>query len=67
MRQLGNLYRDFIELSDGTIVNAQDIILVNVEQGADGNEYRLYLRGKKMTLKLCKKDYDILHQVLIVL
>ena len=53
--------REFIKLSDGSIVNADDIILVNVED--DG--YRLYLRGKKMTLKLGQRDYDIIEQTIL--
>ncbi len=55
----------FIELTDGTIVNSYDIILLNVDTGEDGEKaYKLYLRGKKMTLALTKDDYDIIRNFL---
>lgn len=58
----------YVELSDGTVVNTYDIILLNVEDSAKvkgGKEYRLYLRGKKMTLKLTEEDYKIVKHKLL--
>lgn len=59
----------YIELTDGTVVNSYDIILLNVEDVNNnkfvGTEYRLYLRGKKMTLKLTREDYEIVKKRLL--
>lgn len=65
--------KNFIELSDQTIVNVNDIVLVNVdkdwthydENGKPAHDRKLYLRGKGMTLKLTEVDYHIIKEHLL--
>ncbi len=57
---------NFLRLSDKTIINISDIILVNVEKAQDGSEsYRLFLEGKHMTLKLSPEDYNFINECLM--
>lgn len=57
---------DFLRLSDKTIINIKDIILVNVEKAPDGSEsYRLFLEGKHMTLKLSHGDFEFINESLM--
>ena len=51
---------NFIELSDRTIVNVNDIVLVNVDKTGGEYVYKLFLRGKGMTLRLSEEDYNII-------
>jgi hypothetical protein len=51
---------NFIELSDRTIVNINDIVLLNVDRDGEGYVYKLFLRGKGMTLRLSEEDYNII-------
>ena len=55
----------FIELSDRTIVHISDIILVNVDKAGDKYVYKLFLRGKGMTLRLSETDYNITRKKLL--
>lgn len=50
----------FIELSDRTIVNINDIVLLNVDKTGGEYVYKLFLRGKGMTLRLSEEDYNII-------
>ncbi len=59
------MMNEFIELSDKTIINVGDIILVNVDKVGDGYIYKLFLRGKGMTLRLSETDYDIIRDRII--
>jgi hypothetical protein len=56
---------EFVELSDKTIVNVSDIILLNVDKMGDGYVYKLFLRGKGMTLRLSETDYNIIREKLL--
>lgn len=64
---------NFLELTDQTIVNVDDIILVNVDRDwvrydKDGKpvyDRKLYLRGKGMTLRLTEEDYNIIRKRLL--
>ena len=57
---------NFLRLTDKTIININDIILVNVETLQDGSErYRLFLEGKHMTLRLSREDYNFIDQCLM--
>jgi hypothetical protein len=56
---------EFVELSDKTIVNVSDIILLNVDKMGDGYVYKLFLRGKGMTLRLSETDYNIIRKKLL--
>ena len=56
---------EFIELSDKTIVNINDIILVNVDKVGENYVYKLFLRGKGMTLRLSETDYNIIRNKLL--
>ena len=57
---------DFLRLSDKTIINIKDIILVNVDKTPDGSEsYRLFLEGKHMTLKLSQSDFEFINESLM--
>ena len=58
---------EFIELSDKTIINISDIILLNVDKDrkTGGYVYRLYLRGKGMTLRMTETDYQIIRKRLL--
>ena len=56
---------EFIELSDRTIVNIGDIILVNVDRTGEKYVYKLFLRGKGMTLRLSETDYNIIRNKLL--
>lgn len=56
---------NFIELSDKSIINVNDIVLLNVDKIDDGFKYTLYLRGKGMTLKLSETDYRIVRKRLL--
>jgi hypothetical protein len=56
---------EFIELSDRTIVNVGDIILVNVDKVGEKYVYKLFLRGKGMTLRLSETDYNIIREKLL--
>lgn len=51
---------NFIELSDRTIINVNDIVLVNVDKTGGEYVYKLFLRGKGMTLRLSEEDYNII-------
>lgn len=51
---------NFIELSDKTIVNVNDIVLLNVDKTGGEYVYKLFLRGKGMTLRLSEEDYNII-------
>lgn len=51
---------NFIELSDRTIVNVNDIVLLNVDKTGGEYVYKLFLRGKGMTLRLSEEDYNII-------
>jgi hypothetical protein len=51
---------EFVELSDKTIVNISDIILLNVDKMGEAYVYKLFLRGKGMTLRLTETDYNII-------
>ena len=55
----------FIELTDKSIVNINDIILLNVDKVGGKYVYKLFLRGKGMTLKLSEKDYNLIRNNLI--
>lgn len=57
--------KEFIELTDKTIVNTSDIILVNVDKIQGEYSYKLYIRGKGMTLRLTEDDYNIIRKNLI--
>ena len=50
----------FIELSDRTIININDIVLLNVDNMGGEYVYKLFLRGKGMTLRLSEEDYNII-------
>ena len=50
----------FIELSDRTIININDIVLLNVDKTGGEYVYKLFLRGKGMTLRLSEEDYKII-------
>lgn len=50
----------FIELSDKTIINVNDIVLLNVDKNGGEYVYKLFLRGKGMTLRLSEEDYNII-------
>lgn len=50
----------FIELSDRTIINVNDIVLLNVDKTGGEYVYKLFLRGKGMTLRLSEEDYNII-------
>ena len=52
----------FIELTDKTIINTSDIILLNVDKKGNTYQYRLYLRGKGLTLRLTETDYNIIRE-----
>lgn len=56
----------FVELTDRTIVNVDDIILLNVDKVGDKYVYKLFLRGKGMTLRLSDADYEIIRNKIIV-
>jgi hypothetical protein len=56
---------EFVELSDKTIVNINDIILLNVDKMQEVHVYKLFLRGKGMTLRLSETDYKILREKLL--
>jgi hypothetical protein len=56
---------EFIELSDKTIINVGDIILVNVDKVGEKYVYKLFLRGKGMTLKLSETDYNIIRDKIL--
>ena len=56
---------EFVELSDRTIINISDIILLNVDKMGDAYVYKLFLRGKGMTLRLSETDYKILREKLL--
>ena len=51
---------NFIELSDRTIINVNDIVLLNVDKAGEEYVYKLFLRGKGMTLRLSEEDYNII-------
>lgn len=51
---------NFIELSDRTIINVNDIVLLNVDKTGGEYVYKLFLRGKGMTLRLSEEDYNII-------
>jgi len=51
---------NFVELSDKTIININDIILLNVDKMQEVHVYKLFLRGKGMTLRLSETDYNII-------
>ena len=55
----------FVELTDKTIVNISDIILLNVDKVGDSYVYKLFLRGKGMTLRLTDADYKLIREKLI--
>lgn len=55
----------FVELTDKTIVNISDIILLNVDKVGDSYVYKLFLRGKGMTLRLTDTDYKLIREKLI--
>ena len=57
--------KEFIELTDKTIVNTSDIILLNVDKIQGEPSYKLYIRGKGMTLRLTEDDYKIIRENLI--
>ena len=59
------MMNEFIELSDKTIVSINDITLVNVDKVKDGYTYKLFLRGKGMTLRLSETDYNIIRDRII--
>jgi len=59
------MMNEFIELSDKTIVNISDIILLNVDKARDGYVYKLFLRGKGMTLRLSETDYNIIRNKIL--
>ena len=59
------MMNEFIELSDKTIINVGDIILVNVDKVGEKYAYKLFLRGKGMTLKLSETDYNIIRNRII--
>lgn len=56
----------FIELSDKTIINVGDIILLNVDKVGEKYVYKLFLRGKGMTLRLSETDYNIIRNKIVV-
>lgn len=56
---------NFVELSDKTIININDIILLNVDKMQEVHVYKLFLRGKGMTLRLSETDYKILREKLL--
>lgn len=56
----------FVELTDKTIVNIDDIILLNVDKMGGNYVYKLFLRGKGMTLRLTDVDYEIIRNKIIV-
>ena len=56
----------YIELSDGSIVNSYDIILLNVNVDEKGEkDFKLYLLGKKMTLDITESDYKLIRHRLL--
>lgn len=55
----------FVELSDRTIVNVNDIILLNVDKSGEKYTYKLFLRGKGMTLRLSEEDYNIIRNKIL--
>lgn len=57
----------FIELTDKTIINIDDIILLNVDKEEEQYVYKLFLRGKGMTLRLTEEDYNLIRNKLIEL
>jgi hypothetical protein len=57
---------NFVELSDRTIVNIDDIILLNVDKMGGNYIYKLFLRGKGMTLRLSEADYNIIRNKTVV-
>ena len=59
------MMNEFIELSDKTIINIGDIILVNVDKVGEKYTYKLFLRGKGMTLRLSETDYNIIRDRII--
>ena len=59
------MMNEFIELSDKTIVSINDITLVNVDKVKDGYVYKLFLRGKDMTLRLSETDYNVIRDRII--
>lgn len=56
---------NFVELTDLTIVNINDIILLNVDKLEGEYSYKLFLRGKGMTLRLTEADYKLIREKLI--
>ena len=56
---------EFVELSDKTIINVSDIILLNVDKVGDHYVYKLFLRGKGMTLRLSETDYNIIRNKIL--
>lgn len=60
-----NMIPDFIELTDRTIINVSDIILLNVDNLGGEYSYKLYIRGKGMTLKLTEEDYKTIRNKII--
>ncbi len=57
----------FIELTDRSILNVNDIILLNVDKDkkTGGYIYRLYLKGKGMTLRLHEDDYQLIRRKIL--
>lgn len=58
--------KEFVELSDKSIINVHDIELLNVDKVAGEYRYKLYLHGKGMTLRLTETDYNIIRNEIIV-
>ena len=54
----------FIKLNDGTIINPDKIILLNVDNENGRIVYKLFLEGKKMTLQLTETDYKVINKTL---